>query len=561
MASWAKAVGSFFSSNANAENQSSSSSKGLRDFSEDQALGLLAGTTPAAEPEADHDYPRRDRDGNVMFDEETGERTEIPRVLGTVGLSVLIFFTTCGAVFGTEAAVQDGGIFYTLIGYVTFPILFSAPLALVATELSCAMSENGGSVVWVQRAFGDFWGWLAGWVNFISGLFSVAVWPTLIYSYLDDFFGAGNQTVFSTAHAWGIKIGVVIFVFMMSAVGIAVVGHAATFLFIMIQLPFIVEIVEVIRQGKVDPSAWLAGVDAGSDSSTSGSHSGGVQWGGLFNTLLWLFAGYDLVGTFAGEIRDVKRSMPRGIMFSVLLSIVAYSIPLMTAACVDSKSSNWNEGYLVEIAQMLCNGGNPEEKCWLGYWMLFAACSNSFSQYSGIMNAYSRSLWAMGRGKGEGLKFFPIVGYTHPRFKTPIVAQLFLSITTIILMSFDFSLLVACSNGLYCLLVIAEFCTFLYLRYSRPELPRPFKIPGNFVVAVLMVTPPFVLMGISMFTSGWLVWAIDVGILAGIAVAFYLRKLVLRWWQRRQSALAPLSPEAYLLSSSNPVHVQLTFRD
>jgi len=148
--------------------------------------------------------------------------------------------------------------------------------------------------------------------------------------------------------------------------------------------------------------------------------------------------------------------------------------------------------------------------------MAVAAVCNGISQYSGILNAYSRSLWVMGRGKGDEVKFFPIVGYTLPYFRTPVcllrqpqqthsplsylanfrflflkvVAQLFLSITTICLMPFSFDLLIASSNILYSLLVMFEFFTFVYLKFKKPYADRPFQIPGGKVFAVILVIPP-----------------------------------------------------------------------
>eukprot|EP01102_Stenamoeba_stenopodia_P003848 TRINITY_DN13979_c0_g2_i1.p1 TRINITY_DN13979_c0_g2~~TRINITY_DN13979_c0_g2_i1.p1 ORF type:complete len:497 (+),score=79.07 TRINITY_DN13979_c0_g2_i1:222-1712(+) len=440
----------------------------------------------------------------VIIDQETGKKTENERVLGTIGLAVLIYFTTCGAVFGCEAAVGGGGVFLTLLGFVIFPIFLSGPLALVATELSTMMNENGGSVVWIQKTFGSFWGWMAGWMNFISGLFSVAVWPSLIFYYLSFVWG-----LFDNFDEWSIKVEVVIIVFLMSAAGISVVGHAATILFISIQIPFIVELIVVIMDGNLNFKNWLE-PPANKD----------YDYGTLINTLLWLFAGYDLVGTFAGEIKDVKRSMPKGILFSIILSIIAYAVPIMVATLVQPNSEFWQQGYLVGVAFSIRN--------WLGYWMAVAAVCNGISQYSGILNAYSRSLWVMGRGKGDEIKFFPIVGYTLPYFRTPVVAQLFLSLTTIILMPFSFDLLIASSNILYSLLVIFEFITFVYLKFKKPHAERPFEVPGGKTFAVILVIPPIGLMVLAMAFSGYLPWVIDIGLLSIMAISYFAKKLVFR---------------------------------
>ena len=47
------------------------------------------------------------------------------------------------------------------------PWLWSFPTALMTAELSSAMPEDGGYVVWVERAFGRFWGFQEGWLSWL----------------------------------------------------------------------------------------------------------------------------------------------------------------------------------------------------------------------------------------------------------------------------------------------------------------------------------------------------------------------------------------------------------
>ena len=58
------------------------------------------------------------------------------------------------------SAVAAGGPLLTLITIVGISIFWSLPQALMSAELSLMMEVNGGNVVWVQRAFGDFLGWV-----------------------------------------------------------------------------------------------------------------------------------------------------------------------------------------------------------------------------------------------------------------------------------------------------------------------------------------------------------------------------------------------------------------
>ena len=46
---------------------------------------------------------------------------------------------------------------------------------------------------------------------------------------------------------------------------------------------------------------------------------------------------------------------------------------------------------------------------------------------------------------------------------------------------------------LYCFGQLIEFAAFLYLRYARPDLPRPYTVPLSTWAMAAMLVPPFVL--------------------------------------------------------------------
>src|SRR5580698_2009975 len=56
---------------------------------------------------------------------------------------------------------------------------FFLPSALVIASLSRRFPEEGGFYVWTKRAFGDWHGFLAAWVYFVS---NILYFPTLLLS-------------------------------------------------------------------------------------------------------------------------------------------------------------------------------------------------------------------------------------------------------------------------------------------------------------------------------------------------------------------------------------------
>src|SRR6202007_2979970 len=62
--------------------------------------------------------------------------------------------------------------------------LWGLPTALMVSELSSAIPEEGGYYVWVTRAMGRFWGYQEAWLSLVASIFDMAIYPTLFVGYL-----------------------------------------------------------------------------------------------------------------------------------------------------------------------------------------------------------------------------------------------------------------------------------------------------------------------------------------------------------------------------------------
>ena len=78
--------------------------------------------------------------------------------LGWLPLVAFIFYKVSGGPFGMEDSVQAGGPLIAIVGFLVFPFIWSIPEALITAEFATAFPENGGYVLWISAAFGDFWG-------------------------------------------------------------------------------------------------------------------------------------------------------------------------------------------------------------------------------------------------------------------------------------------------------------------------------------------------------------------------------------------------------------------
>ena len=80
---------------------------------------------------------------------------------------VMYSYNTAGP-FGLEDMVKKSGPGMSLLYQLLIPFFWCIPISLVAAELTTAMPVEGGFYRWTRAAFGDFWGFLAGWWNWCA---------------------------------------------------------------------------------------------------------------------------------------------------------------------------------------------------------------------------------------------------------------------------------------------------------------------------------------------------------------------------------------------------------
>src|SRR5437879_2346102 len=95
---------------------------------------------------------------------------------------------TTGGPFGLEEQVSSSGPGMTLLYHLLIPLLWCIPISLVAAELTTAMPVQGGFYRWVRAAFGDFWGFLAGWWNWTASFLLGSAYAVLTTDYLGFYF-------------------------------------------------------------------------------------------------------------------------------------------------------------------------------------------------------------------------------------------------------------------------------------------------------------------------------------------------------------------------------------
>ncbi|HEX2225953.1 MAG TPA: amino acid permease, partial [Candidatus Binatia bacterium] len=173
------------------------------------------------------------------------------RRINLTSLVALTFFCVAGGAYGLEDAVGAAGPMVVLLAILILPWIWSFPTALMTAELATAMPEDGGYVVWVERAFGRFWGFLEGWLSWLCSFADNALYPIMFVDYLTYLTGE-----ISAAERLLIGAGVISLVTWLNIRSIRLVGLSSILFTALVLAPFL--LMSWFGMADVQTAHWFA---------------------------------------------------------------------------------------------------------------------------------------------------------------------------------------------------------------------------------------------------------------------------------------------------------------
>ena len=170
----------------------------------------------------------------------------------------------------------------TLLYHLIVPFFWCIPISLVAAELTGAMPVQGGFYRWSRAAFGDFWGFLAGWWNWTASFLLGSIYAVLFADYLGFFF----PQISGWKH-YLVSIALVAVIIWINIRGIQAVGRVATALELFVLAPVAVMVFIGFTKWHHNPFVPLVP-----------PHRPVFQVFGVGLALgLWLYSGYEQLST------------------------------------------------------------------------------------------------------------------------------------------------------------------------------------------------------------------------------------------------------------------------
>ncbi len=415
----------------------------------------------------------------------TSAKSSTLKKAGLFYLVFVMFSYTTGGPFGLEDMVTTSGPGLTLIYLLVLPLFWCIPVSLVSAELTTAMPVEGGFYRWTRAAFGDFWGFLAGWWNWSASFLLGGAYAVLFADYLMHYLPRITWWQHYLA-----SVALIAVLTWINIRGIEMVGQLATALEIFIFIPVIAMIVIAFFHWRHNPFVPFIPPHQ----STFKVFGVGLALG------LWLYSGYEQLSTVAEEVENPQRAYPRALAVVVPLSIAAYFLPTLAGLASAGEWQKWHTGYFTDAAAAI--GGTFHGHAWLGTWMTLAAMVGNVALLNSTVLTTTRMPFAMAE---DG--YLPhALTRKHPHYGTPWLAVVISAAIYAALAWQSLGQLISVYIWLRSATTVLTVLSAWKLRRTQPELKRSFTIPGGsfglfYVVAAPILMALVALLGGDLFAT------------------------------------------------------------
>lgn len=366
--------------------------------------------------------------------------------------SQLIFFFTLGALF------------------------FLIPTALISAELASGWAKQGGIYIWVKEAFGKRMGFLAIWLQWIENV----IWYPTILSFVAGSIGylinpemASNPYfvwLVIVASFWGVTL-----------INLQGMSSSALFSNVCAISGLLLPMSLIIALGAI----WLLGGNSSQiefDAQHIIPHAKDhTMWVSL-TAIMMSFCGIEIATVHANDVDNPQSAFPRALIYSVVIILttlimgslaIAVVLPQqdinLVAGIMQAFDAFFNRyhltGLMPVVALMLVMGGLGGVSNWI------------IAPTKGLLVAAEDGNLPL-IFQGINTKGAPKAMLVVQAIIVTLLSALFLFMPTV---NSSYWLLTALAAQLYMLMYLLMFATAIKLRFSHPNHPRAFRIPGGLI--------------------------------------------------------------------------------
>ena len=407
----------------------------------------------------------------------------------TTGQLALMTAAAVISLRGLPMMAQEEMTMFFYIGFATF--LFLIPAALVAAELGSAFAAEGGGVyTWVKEAFNKRMGFTAIFLQWIQ---NVVWYPTVLgFAAACIAYMVGKPELSQD----GVYVGVFAIVMywlatLLTFMGTSFISKITSQGFLIgTVLPgviiIIVALVWVMGGNPVsfehipDTVSQIVNVEAGHAHPRFFPHMTGMSDIAFLAGILLLFAGVEVHAVHAQELKNPQRQFPAAVLLAALISFVLFTFGSLAVAIVAPyKTINLQSGVLETFHDVFAHYNVSWLTNVMGLLTAFGALAGVMSWISGPSRGL---LWTAKEGllpdfmkktnnNGVQINILLLQGAI-----VTVLSSLYIVMKDV---SVAFFLLTALTIGVYLVMYMMMYLAGIKLRYTQPDLPRGYKVPGG----------------------------------------------------------------------------------
>ncbi|RJL70626.1 ethanolamine permease [Acinetobacter radioresistens] len=412
-----------------------------------------------------------------------------------VGLGVA--YVISGDFAGWNFGLAQGGWGGMFIATVVVAVMYLC-MCLSMSEMATMLPTAGGGYSFARTAFGPFGGYLTGTAILIEYSIAPAAIACFIGAYCESLFGVGGwiiYLVFMGIHLKGAGEALkIIFV-------ITAIAAVALLVFIIAMIPHFnsANLFNIAVSDKAGASAFLP-----------------MGYLGIWAAVpyaIWFFLAVEGVPLAAEEAKDPTRSLPRGLIGSMLI-LAAFALLILFLGAGAAGANQLKDSGAPLVDALVAVYG---EHTWLAGFVNFVGLAGLIASFFSIIYAYSRQIFALSRAG-----YLPTSLSLTNKNKAPYLAIIIPGIIGFALsLTGEGDLLILMAVFGATISYVLMMLSHIKLRLSRPDMDRPYKTPGGIVTSGIAL-----ILALIAVIAGFLVDPKVWFMAAGIYIAFIIYFLV-----------------------------------
>jgi len=437
-----------------------------------------------------------------------GTRKAAAMTVPTVGLLTAAAVVT--SLRGLPVMAKEELTMFFYIGFAT--VLFLIPAALVSAELGSAFADRkGGVYTWIGEAFGQRWGFVGIWLQWIQ---NVVWYPTgLAFAAAAAAF-ALNQAGLADAHIYVGAFCIISYwlATLLAFRGNAVLAKVAKYGFLVgTVVPGVVLLVLFIYWVLTGHAmGWATATDPAVSQVVGGSTTPRllpllVGFGSLafLGNIMLLFAGVEVQAVHVQDMKNPRRGFPAAMLLATVISVAVFLLgSVAVAGLVPYNKLLLQTGVFAALQTVLVGLWHMN---WIVQVLSILICYGALSGALAWISSPSRALLTTAH---DGL-LPPILQKTNKQGiqRNILILQAIIVtvVSSIYLFTSDvsgaFFLISTMTVSLYIVMYLFMYAAAIRLRYTKPDLPRAFKIPGGKVGVWIVAGVGFLAVAFSLLVS------------------------------------------------------------